>query len=261
MALSSYLAQQLAEWFDGTTMPAAPSTVYVGLFTAGGAELSGNGYARIPINAWGSVTAGSGEYTVSNAEDEVTPTATGSNWATATQFRLYDSLSGGNALTSLTALDEPRTVTVGGFATFLAGTFTFHMPTTTASAYLAQQICEWIAGITFPAAPSTVYLGLLTSAPAEISGNGYTRAPIPAATWATPSDTGSAWATSNSSAVVTGTATVNWSATPNYALFDALSGGNQLTTTEAMGVSLSITAGGYAYFPANDIDVSFPYAA
>lgn len=261
MALSSYLAQQLAEWFDGTAMPAAPTTVYVGLFTAGGTELSGNGYARIPIDAWGAVTDGDNEFTVSNSQDEVSPTATGSNWATATQIRLYDAITSGNALSSLTALTSSRTVTVGGYAVFPAGSFTFHMPTTTASDYLAQQICEWISGTTFPTAPTNVYLGLLTSVPAEISGNGYSRAAISAATWDTPTDSGSAWVTANGAVVVSGTATSDWTATPNYALFDASSGGNQLTTTEAMGVSLTITSGGYARFPVGDIDLSFPYAA
>lgn len=261
MALSSYLAQQLAEWISGTAMPSAPSTVYVGLFTAGGSELSGNGYARIAVDDWGAAQVGGSEVTISNSEDEESPVATGTDWAEVTQIRLYDAATDGNALSSLTALTAARTVTVGGAAEFPAGSLTFSVSTTELSEYLATEICEWIGGTDMPAAPS-VHLGLFTSVPAEISGDGYSRAPL--ASWGEPADTGSAWTTTIDAAAVTGTATSDWTATPNYGLFDALSTGNQLSVTEAMEVSLTITAGGYARFrPTDDTPVrfTFPYAA
>ncbi len=258
MALSSYLALQLAEWVGGTTMPAAPATVYVALYNAG-TELTGNNYARLAISSWGDIEAGAGEMTVSNDTAVTSNAATGSNWAEATHFRLYDAATSGNALSSLTALTDPRTVTVGGVAEFPAGAFTFHMPTTDATTYLATQICEWIAGITFPAAPTSVWLAYYTTTPTELSGNGYTRGEV--ATWSTPDDTGTAWHTANDAIVRSGTATSSWSTATDYALFDASTSGNQLSTTEDMTTPLSITAGGYGRHTAGQIQASFPYAA
>jgi hypothetical protein len=256
MAASQYLATQVVNWIRGTSMPAASSTRYIGLFT-GGTELSGNGYARLVVNAWGSITEGGGEVTVANGEAEVSAEATG-DWATATQFRYYDAATSGNALTGLTALTNPRTVLAGGVAEFAAGELTFTIPTTELGSYLANQIVEWITGLTFPSAPATCYAGWYTSVPTEISGSGYARGAI---TWGSVEDITTAMRCRNSAAVVSGTATATWTATPNYAIHDAATSGNRLSAIEAMATSRTIGEGGFARVPANGLSFQMSYAA
>lgn len=259
MAFSQYLATALATWIGGSPMPAAPSSIFIGLHTAAGAELSGLGYARIEVDAWGAVQAGAGEQTISNSAVETTPTATG-DWTTVTQFRLYDAVSGGNALSSLSPLDAPRTVLEDGTASFDPGTFTFRASTTDMSVYLATQICEWIGGGSLPAAP-TIYIAFFDAVPAELSGDGYTRAgPV---SWGAPGVVGSTIVIANSAAAVTGTATADWDAATSYTMFDAVSAGNALSTREALGGSGSVTVltGTRARLAAGDISYTFPFAA
>lgn len=256
MALSSYLANQVIAWVRGTNMPAAPATIYISLHTAGGAELTGNGYARIPAAAWGAITVGGGEVSVSNSSAVTTPTATGA-WLEATHFRLNDAATAGNALSSLTALTEARTVAENGRAEFGSGAFTFSVPTTTASVYLATQVCEWISGVAFPAAPTTCHVGWHDAGGTEVSGNGYARGPI---TWGAAEDTGVAIRCRNSAVVTGGTATANWVATPNVAIYDALSAGNALSSVVSQ-TSVSITAGGYPQVRVDEAICLVPYAA
>lgn len=255
MALSSYLAQRLALWVAGTTMPAAPSTVYVALF-ASGTELTGNGYARLAIDSWGAVTEGDGEVTVSNDELEIGSAASGT-WSAATHFRFYDAATSGNALSSLTALTASRTVTSGGVPVAQAGAFTFSMATDVASVYLATQVCEWISGITFPAAPSSVYVGYHAAGGSELSGNGYARAEI--ATWSTPAVVSSAYETSNDATVTSGTATSTWTANATAIFYDAATTGNALTVGRTF--ASTVSAGGYNIHTAGQLVVRFPYAS
>lgn len=260
MAASQYLATSLVAWIRGTSMPAAPSAIYIGLHAANGTELSGNGYSRIAINAWGSITNAGGYVSVSNSETETTGTASGT-WTEATQYRLYDAATNGNALSSLTALTTPRTVGSGGTAEFAPGSFTFRMATTEASAYLATQVCEWISGVTFPTAP-TSYVGFYTDGTTELSGNGYSRAQVPA--WAAAVDTGSAVYTRSSGAAETTEATSTWTATPNFAIHDASSSGNALSTVQALTASITVSSGGYARIAGDGsqyVEFRVPYAA
>lgn len=257
MAASQYLATSVVNWVRGTAMPAASATRYIGLFTAGGTELSGNGYARIVVNAWGTITEGGGEVTVANAEIESSAEATG-DWLAATQFRIYDAATSGNALSSLTALTTPQTVLSGGTAELAIGDLTFTISTSELGSYLANQIVEWLTGIAFPTAPATCYAAWYTSVPAELSGSGYSRGAI---TWGTAEDITTAMRCRNSAAVVSGTATASWTASPNFAVHDASSSGNALSSVQALEESITVGSGGFARIAANGLSFSMSYAA
>lgn len=256
MAASQYLATSVVNWIRGTAMPAASSTRYIALFTAGGTELSGGDYARLVVNAWGSITEAGGEVTVANSEVEVSAEATG-DWAAVTQFRIYDAATDGNALTGLTALTTPQTVLTGGTAEFAIGDLTFTISTSELGSYLANQIVEWITGVAFPDA-GTCYAGFYTSVPAELSGSGYSRGAI---TWGSAEDITTAMRCRNSAAVVTGTATASWTATPNFAVHDASSAGNALSSVQALDESITVGDGGFARIAANGVTFQMSYAA
>jgi len=103
--------------FRNTAMT-SPTTVYAALFSAapsdaaGGTELTGNGYTRIAITM-GAAAAGA----ISNSAAVTFPTATGSNWAAATHFAIFDAATVGNMIAWGT-LDASRTVLVGDNAEF-----------------------------------------------------------------------------------------------------------------------------------------------
>ncbi len=106
--LSKYAADAYLNWEKGTTMPAAPSNLYLALLTTmptdnsgtGLVEVSGTGYARQQITPaqWAAV-ATSGSFTeTSSTNVTVTFPAAGSNWGTIVGVALYDASSAGNAL-------------------------------------------------------------------------------------------------------------------------------------------------------------------
>lgn len=257
MAASQYLATSVVNWIRGAAMPTASSTRYVALFTAGGTELSGGGYARIAVNAWGTITEGGGEVTVANSEIEVSAEASG-DWSAATQFRIYDAATSGNALSSLTALATPQTVLTGGTAELAIGDITFTLSTSEAGSYLANQIVEWVTGLTFPTAPTTCYAGWYTAVPAELSGSGYSRGAI---TWGSAEDVTTSMRVRNSAAVVSGTATASWTAAPNFAVHDASSSGNALSSVQAQSASVTIGLGGFARIATSGLAFSMSYSS
>lgn len=256
MAFSQYLAQQVAEWVGGTAMPSAPATVYVGLFTVGGTELAGDGYARIAVDAWAAPSEGGGSVTTSNSEVEESAAST-SDWQEATQIRLYDAATDGNALSGLTALETSRTVLSGSVASFDVGELTFSVSTTDMASYVADLVADWIAGSDMPAAP-TCYAGWYTSAPVELSGDGYARGVI---AWDAAEDTATAYRVRNSAIVVSGTATAAWTASPNFAIHDAATDGNALSAVTALASSVTIGSGGYHRVPIGSLSFSVPYSA
>lgn len=77
----------------------APTTIYVGLFTASptdtntGTEVSGGSYARQTITFGSAASNGS----ISNTATVTFPTATG-NWGTITHIGLFDNSTGGNLM-------------------------------------------------------------------------------------------------------------------------------------------------------------------
>jgi hypothetical protein len=107
MAKSDYLESAMLSWLKGTSFPAAPTTVYVGLHTAAPDEdasptneLAATGsYARATITAasgWSAVSDdGSGRSQISNSGAVTFPTPSG-NWGTVTHFSLWSAATSGN---------------------------------------------------------------------------------------------------------------------------------------------------------------------
>lgn len=127
-AFSAYLANELLDHVLKNLAFTAPTTIYVGLFTAGTNletnsqvnEVTGGSYARQTIAfdaAASSITQ--------NTSDVTFPTAT-ANWGTITHACLIDALTTGNIL-YWTALTASKTVNNGDTFKFLAGDFqVFH---------------------------------------------------------------------------------------------------------------------------------------
>lgn len=123
-ALSDYLENELLDHFLGTGAYAAPTTVYIGLFTTptddagGGTELTGNGYARQAV-AFDPAAGGSASNTalITFQND-----GTG-DWGTITHQAVFDAATAGNMLMH-SALSSPQVVNADGRLEFAPGTFT-----------------------------------------------------------------------------------------------------------------------------------------
>lgn len=104
----------------GPTPMTAPPGRYVSLHTAspgntGANEISGNGYAR-PAVTFGAADTSAQAVNTSTASFG----ATGSGWAQATHFGVWDSLTGGTLL-GYNALPTAKTLGVGDTATYAPG--------------------------------------------------------------------------------------------------------------------------------------------
>ena len=126
MAKSTYLRNALINAALRATNFTAPATVYVALHsgapgaTGSANELSGNGYARTAAT-FVSPTAGA----TSNSAEVAFPAATGSDWASASYFSIWDAASAGNCLhLADAAFTVPKTVQVGDNARFAIGALT-----------------------------------------------------------------------------------------------------------------------------------------
>jgi len=97
-AMSDYLENEILDHILGTGAYTMPSNVYVGLSTGSfnddnsGAELTGNGYARVAITFGAAASA-----VASNNAAVEFPAASGS-WGTVSHFGLFDASSSGNLL-------------------------------------------------------------------------------------------------------------------------------------------------------------------
>lgn len=97
---SNYLEEQLLNHIFGVTTFSKP-TLYLALFTsatddaAGGTEVSGNAYVRLPITF---AAAANPAGTIANDILATFPLATPSGWGTITDFAIYDALTVGNRL-------------------------------------------------------------------------------------------------------------------------------------------------------------------
>jgi hypothetical protein len=127
---SQYLEDALLNWMKGTTFPAAPSTVYVALFTTApsddagtsAVEVSGGSYARASIttsSGWSSISgAPSAAAQISNGGTITFATPTG-NWGSVVAIGIYDASSAGNLLYWNTITSQ--TINTGVVASFSAG--------------------------------------------------------------------------------------------------------------------------------------------
>lgn len=96
MPLSTATATILADYLFDTLEPAAYVALWngsPGVDGAGGAELSGNGYARAAVGGWDAASGGSR----ANSVVVSFPLATGP-WGDATHFAIFDAASGGNLI-------------------------------------------------------------------------------------------------------------------------------------------------------------------
>ena len=97
MSFTNFLETEILDHVFAGAAYTAPSTLYLGLFTAapgeagGGTELSGSAYVRKAI-----AFTTSGDTTSNNAAVEF-PTATGS-WGTVTHVGVFDALTSGNLM-------------------------------------------------------------------------------------------------------------------------------------------------------------------
>lgn len=125
---SDYVENQILNCYLNQTNITAPTNIYVGLHTAdptdagSGAEVSGNGYARVEITDKFGTASGTGGSVSSNA-DITGFTASGGNWGTVSHIGIYDASTSGNLLFH-TALDSSATVNDGDSFQISSGNLT-----------------------------------------------------------------------------------------------------------------------------------------
>ena len=125
---SDYVENQILNCYLNQTNITAPTAIYVGLHTADptdagtGAEVSGNGYARVAITDKFGTASGTGGSVSSNA-DITGFTASGGNWGSVTHIGIYDASTSGNLLFH-TALDSSATVNDGDSFQISSGNLT-----------------------------------------------------------------------------------------------------------------------------------------
>ena len=119
MSFTNFLETEILDHVFAGAAYTAPSTKYIGLFTAapgetgGGTEVSGSAYARQSM-----AFTTSGDTTSNNAAVEF-PTATGS-WGTVSHCAVFDASSSGNML-GWAALTASKAVASGDVFRFDAG--------------------------------------------------------------------------------------------------------------------------------------------
>ena len=111
MSFTNFLETEILDHVFAGAAYTAPSTKYIGLFTAapgetgGGTEVSGSAYARQTM-----AFTTSGDTTSNNAAVEF-PTATGS-WGTITHVGIFDASTSGNLMVYAT-LTASKAITTG----------------------------------------------------------------------------------------------------------------------------------------------------
>lgn len=123
--MSDYLEAAIVNHIFRGTSFAAPTTLYVALYTAaptdagGGTEVTGGSYARVAVTCnttnWGAPGTNG---TTSNSNAITFPTAT-ANWGNVVAVAFFDAASGGNMLIWLT--QTSTAVNSGQTASFAAG--------------------------------------------------------------------------------------------------------------------------------------------
>ena len=123
--------------------------------------------------------------------------------------------------------------------------------------FLETEILDHVFAGAAYTAPSTLYLGLFTSAPGEtgggteLSGSAYVRKPI---AFTTSGDT-----TSNNAAVEFPTATGSWGTVTHVGVFDASTSGN-LMVYATLTASKTVASGDVFRVPSGDLDITLNQA-
>lgn len=122
------------------------------------------------------------------------------------------------------------------------------------SDYAENKVLDAITGTTTFTAPTNVYLGLSTASMAdddsgtELSGSGYARVSV-------SFSAASGGTTSNSAAIEFSAATGSWGSVSHWALYDALTGGNQLLNG-AFSAAKTIASGDVLKINTGDLDIT-----
>jgi hypothetical protein len=101
---SNLQEDRVLNWLKGTAFPAAPGTLYVGLYTTapddtgGGVEVAGNAYARQAITFGAITNVANGPDTMASNADILFPVATPGAWGTIVAAGLFDALAAGNMI-------------------------------------------------------------------------------------------------------------------------------------------------------------------
>jgi len=119
MSFSNFLETEILDHVFGGNAYTAPSTLYLGLFTAApndtgnGTEVSGASYAR-----QSAAMSVSGDTATTSASVEFP--AAGGTWGTITYVGIFDALTGGNLL-AYGALTASKTIELGDIFRIPAG--------------------------------------------------------------------------------------------------------------------------------------------
>lgn len=140
--LSDYLENKLVDHLFRSISFAAPSTLYLALFTANptdstaGTECAGTGYARIAVapgttnwantQASGTSASSGTTGTTSNLLTITFSASAGAGWGTITGFALCDASSAGNELW-YGALTVNKLINTGDVVDFQPGAITFQI--------------------------------------------------------------------------------------------------------------------------------------
>lgn len=117
------------------------------------------------------------------------------------------------------------------------------------SGYTENEIVEWLfKNIDMPASSSNIYVSLHTAdegenpdGSSEVSAADYNRASTAPADWTVGGSDGPT-TVDNANSITFGDPANNWGTITHFALWDASSGGNPLTTTIALNSSKSVDA-------------------
>jgi hypothetical protein len=128
---SDYLENKFLDWLLRGQTFTAPTTTYIGLFTAnptdaaGGTEVAGGSYARVAVTSslanWdgtqstGSTAASSGTGGQTSNNNAITFPAPTANWGVITGMAIFDAATAGNML-YWAALTASKTVNSGDAA-------------------------------------------------------------------------------------------------------------------------------------------------
>lgn len=118
MPFAPYSANEVAKWIGGITRPPATTTRYLALFDDTDTEVTGGSYARQAVTF---VTTG----TDGLVENSGTITFLNMPTVNVESGQLFDASTSGNALTALTALSTPKSLTAGQAAVLSPGDITF----------------------------------------------------------------------------------------------------------------------------------------
>jgi len=224
--ISNFIEQKMLDHIFSLTAAYGQPTIYVALSTAdpaednsGIAEPVGNGYARKAVPAWG-VTG----RTATNTNQIDFAQASGA-WGTISHYAIFDALTGGNMLANGT-VSPAQAVVNGNLFSLAAGSVSISI--TGYSDYLANAILRHIFVSASAMAQPSLYLAFSTANPlddnsaiAEPVGNAYARSLVSAFARTLSQ-------VANNAALSSPVSTGAWGTITYWALFDALTLGNQL---------------------------------